>query len=240
MRAKDIMSDGVISVTADATVFEAAVILVNNRVSAMPVLDDRGFMIGIVSEADLMQRSEIGLNPDAPGLLRRFADDLQAAEAFVHANSRRVIDVMSKNVVTAREDATLAEVVELMAEHHIKRVPILRGRTVVGIVSRADVLQALISRVPVPSLVAAPAPAEGSPASDEQLRRDVVAAMQGHSWSLARRTDVIVQGGAVHLWGVVPSEMVRRAYVVAAEKVPGVRTVESHMHVARAVAPLEY
>jgi len=67
--------------------------------------------------------------------------------------------------------------------------------------------------------------------ADDQLRRDVESAVRGRSWSLARRADVVVQDGIAHLWGVVPSDLVRQAYRIAAENVPGVKAVQSHMHV---------
>ena len=232
MRAKDVMSDGVVSVGVDATVFEVAELLVNSRVSALPVVDEHGFMVGIVSEADLIRRSEVGVHPDAPGLLRQFADDLAAADAFVKAHSRRVVEIMTRPVITANEDATLGELSETMQKHGVKRIPILRRRTVVGIVSRADLLQALISRGPRPDANQAPSPSPtGVP--DDQLRGEVVAAVRGRSWSLAKRADVVISDGVAHLWGVVPSDMVRKAYRVAAENVPGVRSVENHMHIVR-------
>lgn len=130
MQAKDVMSDGVMSIGADATVLEAIGLFVKTRVSAMPVLDANGFMVGIVSEADLIGSAGF----EAAG----------AAEA----RSRPVVDIMTKDVVTADETASLAEVAGLMLTHRVKRLPILRGRSVVGIVSRVDLLKGLIAGVP--------------------------------------------------------------------------------------------
>jgi len=229
MRAKDVMSDGVMSVAADATVFEAAKLLVNSRVSAMPVLDDKGIMIGIVSEADLIQRTGAGAGPDRTGLLGELAEDMASATAYVQANSRRVSDVMTKHVISVDEDPTLSDVAELMLEKGIKRVPVRRGHSVVGMVSRVDLVQALITHRPAAEAAQSiPAP---RPAANQNLRREVEQALRGRSWSLARRADVVVQDGVAHIWGVVPSDMVRRAYRVAAENVPGVKAVENHMHV---------
>lgn len=228
MRAKDVMSDGVMSITDDATVYEAAVLLVNSRVSAMPVVDQKGVMVGIVSEADLIQRAEIGADAETSGLLHQLADDVRSAEAFVQANSRRVTDVMSRNVMTVEENATVGEIAYLMAKHNIKRLPVVRNRSVVGMVSRVDLLQALISRA---ATRAEQQPADKVVRPDERLKSEVENAVRGQSWSLAHRADVVVSDGVVHLWGMVPSDMVRRAYLVAAEKVPGVRSVENHMHV---------
>jgi CBS domain-containing protein len=139
---------------------------------------------------------------------------------------------MTTNVVTASEDDSLADVASLMLDHRVMRVPVRRGRSVVGIVERADLLRAMISHrsedaLPQPSVAALEAP-------DDQLRHHVMGAVEGQPWSLAERSDVVVSGGIAHLWGVVPSDMVRRAYRVAAENVAGVREVVLHMHV---VAP---
>jgi len=204
--------------------------LVNCRISAMPVLNKDGFMIGIVSEADLLQRAQAGASPLAAGLLPQLAGDVgpaMAALEYVHSHS--VVDIMTKEVVTADENANAVEVCELMTRHRVKRVPILRDRSVVGIVSRVDMLEALLSqgakvRLPRP-------PADAPQSADALSRRDVMAALEGESWSLARRSEVVVKDGVAHLWGMVTTDTVRQAYQTAAENVPGVRSVENHMHI---------
>lgn len=224
MRAKDVMSNGVMSVTADATVLEAAELLVNTRVSAMPVLDGQGCMIGIVSEADLIGRP--GDKAGASELL----------EALAHGpligtpkSSPSIVDIMSRDVIVVDAEAPLATVAELMMKHRVKRLPVMRGRDVVGMVSRVDLLQAMISATSPasPSHI----PPDAPPTADDVLRRDVSAAVQGQAWSLARRADVVVTEGVVHLWGTAPTVMVSKAYGVAAAAVPGVRAVRNHMHV---------
>lgn len=228
MRAKDVMSDSVMSISADATVYEAASLLVNAEVSAMPVVDEEGGMIGIVSEADLLDRGAADGSIHRNGLLKQLADQITSAGAFVHANSRHVTDVMTKPVVCVEEDTPLSDVARLMLDTGIKRVPVRRGSAVVGIVSRVDLVRALISQR---SGNQASAVACLPMHADDQLRRDVESAVRGRSWSLARRADVVVQDGIAHLWGVVPSDLVRQAYRIAAENVPGVKAVQSHMHV---------
>jgi CBS domain-containing protein len=228
MRAKDVMSDGVMSVSADATVFEAASLLVNAEVSAMPVIDEDGAMIGIVSEADLLDRGAADGSIHRNGLLKQLADQITSAGAFVHANSQHVTDVMTKPVVCVEEDTPLCDVTRLMLDTGIKRVPVRRGATVVGIVSRVDLVRALISHQSGNQTSEA---ASFPMHADDQLRRDVESAVRGRTWSLARQADVVVQDGVAHLWGVVPSDLVRQAYRIAAENVPGVKAVQSHMHV---------
>ena len=229
MRAKDVMSDGVMSIAADATVYEAIELLVNTRVSAMPVLDDAGIMIGIVSEADLIKYAAFASNPVASGLEQQLSDSGIADAAYKHLRSHKVTHVMTTKVAAVDENASLGEVATLMRQHGVKRLPVLRGKSVVGIVSRVNLLQALISRR-APGDLSKPAGNVVRPA-DEQLRLEVIAAVQGKSWSVARRTDVVVNGSVVHIWGVVPSNAVREAYRAAAATVHGVKAVETHMHI---------
>jgi len=207
MRAKDLMSDGVLSVSAIASVLEAAKLLVNCRVSAMPVVDEAGTMAGIVSEADLMVDAEDYL------------------AAYDGRPTRKVADVMTRDVVTASEDTPIAQVAGLMKARNVKRIPILKGGAVVGIVSRVDILRGLIS------LSHEGDKAHPAFSRDRELRREIYAACQGRSWAQAKQMDVVVNHGVAHLWGIAPTDLVRQAYRAAAENVPGVRTVEVHMHV---------
>jgi len=204
MLARDVMSDGVMSIAAEATVLEAVELLVGNHVSAMPVVNADGVMIGIVSEADLIGHADLGTGATAG-----------------HDRALRVVDVMTSSIVTADETASLAEVAGLMLKHRIKRVPIVRDGLVVGIVSRANLLQALVSR----GDQAAPRTA------NEHLRRTVAAALEAKNWLLAQRRDLVINAGVVHLWGVVPTSELHEAYHAAAAAVPGVVAVQSHMHV---------
>ena len=220
MIAKDVMSEGITSLTDDATVQEATELLINTGVSAMPVLDKDGIMIGIVSEADLIRRA----SPEA------WQRELAADAAVTAANSRPVTEVMTKAVITVDETMPLAEVAKLMMVQRVKRLPVTRGKSVVGVVSRVDLLKALLSRRPATMVFhtkAEPAPLS----ANELLHSAVTAAVSGHSWSVARRGDVVVNGGVAHLWGVVPSTEILDAYREAASKVPGVKAVEVHMHV---------
>jgi CBS domain-containing protein len=214
MEAKDVMSDGVISVNAGVTVLEAARLLVNAGVSAMPVIDDKGMMVGILSEADLIRG--IAAQPDP-------------AKAMAEAKSRRVAEVMTKDVATAGEDTSLSDIAALMLSRKIKRVPVLRDGAVVGIVSRIDLLQALVS---LGAGMYVPKPAAARTA-DDNLRSPVMAALQRQDWARVGRSDVVISHGVVHLWGVVASDALRSAYVEAVRKVPGVTSVENHMHVGR-------
>jgi len=220
MRAAQVMTPHVLSLSSDATVFEAAELLVGTGVSAMPVIDNTGRMVGIVSEADLMRRAEIGTEPHKSWLERVFSSEVSGAKEYVTLHSRRVVDVMSKPVLTVQEDDTLDRVAGVMAKHKVKRLPVLRGDLVVGIVSRANLLQVLMSRDPK---------AVGSHPADEQIRREVEAVVGRQPWTSPWPTNILVNAGVVHLWGFVSSEAASDAYRVAAENVAGVKKVKNHL-----------
>ena len=220
MRARDIMSHEVVCIDVKESVFDAAELLLGARISAAPVVNDKGAVVGIVSEADLIRRAEIGTAPSKGWLGRLMDSEASSAQSFVTAQTRRVADVMTRDVVTAGEDATLRELVDLMERHDIKRIPIVRDGAVVGVVSRADLLRALLSREP-DSPVLQP--------TDKALRENVVDALEHRAWTSRWPVNVFANDGVVHLWGFVEGKEVRDAYRVAAENVPGVRRVRNHL-----------
>jgi CBS domain-containing protein len=220
MRARDVMTRRVVCLPFDASVFDAAELLLGAGVSAVPVVDAEGVMVGIVSEADLMRRGEIGTSPQRSWLRRLLTDGAAAARDFVQSHSRRVAEVMTRPVITAGEETEIAELVRLMEAHGVKRIPIVDRGKVKGIVSRANLVQALLSQEP--------GGGAGRP-SDKELRQAVVAVLDKHGWASTWPTNVFVNAGVVHLWGFVPDEKVRQAYRVAAENVPGVERVKNHL-----------
>src|SRR5262249_34936812 len=134
MQARQVMTRTVITVPADATVYAAAEILLGARISAAPVIDADGKMIGIVSEADLMHRPEIGTVPSKSWLQRLLGDGTVLARDYVRSHSHRVTDVMTRDVVTAGEHTALSDVATLMQRHRVRRIPIVRDGNLVGIV----------------------------------------------------------------------------------------------------------
>ncbi len=213
------MSDGVVSVAANASILDAAKILINCHVSAIPVVDEDGRMIGIVSEADLV-------HPKGADRARLFsiAAESRVTDGYLSAQACKITEVMTQEVLTAPEDTPLPELARLMALHKVKRLPIVRGESVVGMVSRVDLLRALV--------VASSSRSADVPFNrDNELRREVTDACQGRGWSQAKQLDVVVSGGVAHLWGVVPSDLVRNAYRAAAENVPGIKSAHVHMQV---------
>lgn len=218
MYATQAMTRPVVTVPADATVFAAADILLGSRISGAPVVDADGRLVGIVSEADLMNRPEVGTVPGKSWLQRLLADDAFLARDYIRSHSHRVADVMTREVITAGEHAQLGEIAKLMERHHIKRVPIVRDGKVVGIVSRANLLQGLLARQPHPA----------NGANDETIRTNVSAELAKHPWG-SGVTNVVVDQGVVHLWGNVGSVPSREAVRVVAENVTGVRRVVNNV-----------
>jgi CBS domain-containing protein len=230
MQARDVMSEVLFWVESSATLYEAAKLLVNSKVSALPVVDEHGVMVGILSEADILKSPLLAAKKIGTETLGRPEDNAYADAALAEAKAQRVSAVMTKGVIAAHETASLREVADLMLKHKIKRVPIVRDGAILGIVSRVDLLKALIS---VGVKVHSPQPT--SPLTvEQQLRDEIRASVNGLGGAVAQWFDVVVLDGVAHLWGVVPNDAVRQAHADAARKVPGVKSLVNHMHVGRA------
>lgn len=221
MVARDIMTTPVVTVTTDALVADIARLLLTHHISAVPVVNSEGRVVGIVSEGDLMRRPETGGLPDRSWWLALLAGSKQLARDYVRAHGVRAEDVMSRDVVSVTEDTPLHTIAQLLEEHRIKRVPVLREGQLVGIVSRADLLRGLASR---------PSRSAVLPRVDDRMIRErVVQTLQSLNWATPAYVSVIVTDGVVHLWGVATSEEERKAVRIAAGGVPGVRGVDDHL-----------
>ena len=216
MKASDVMVSNVITVPITATIGETAAILLNNHISGAPVLGEKGELVGIVSEGDLMRRPETGTAKPPSWWLELISSERSLASEYIKSHSRKVVDVMSRNVVTASPDTPLGDIAALLERNRIKRVPIVEGGKIVGIVSRANILQALASASKkLPSLTSE---------SDAELRRKVMARLAAEKWRPTMLT-VTVQDGTVDLWGLVHSSEEKKAARLVAELTPGVRSV---------------
>jgi len=219
MRAHQIMTRSVISVTPDTSIVDAANIMLQRHVSGLPVIDQAGKLVGIVSEGDFIRRSEIGTQRKRGRWLRFILGSGRSANDFVHEHGRKVSEVMTTEPVTITEDAALAEIADIMERNHVKRLPVMNGDKVVGIVSRANLLQTVASlarQVPDPT------------ADDDHIRNRVVDALEKNDWC-PFGLNVIVRDGIVHLSGVITDENARQATIVATENVNGVKTVHDHL-----------
>src|SRR5512133_1095096 len=145
MRAIDAMTSRVVTVTPQTTVQDAAKLMINNRISGIPIIDEDRRLVGIVSEGDFLRRAETGTERERSRWSEWFSPNSRLAAEYIKSHARRVADVMSRNVVSVTELATLGEIADLMETRHVKRVPVLRDGKLVGIVSRADLLRVLAS-----------------------------------------------------------------------------------------------
>jgi len=222
MKAMDVMVRDVITVSPDDHVEEAVKLLAEYDLSALPVVDDDDTVIGIISEADLLRREEIGTEKHRRWWLEAVTPATKLAEEFAKSHGRRVEEVMSTNVISASEDAPLAEIATLLERHRIKRVPILRDGRLVGIVSRGNLIQALASAEARPGVVSIAD-------SDRSIRLELLDRLGEQTWTDFGERNVIVSGGVVHLWGLVGSPAEHKALLALAEGVPGVVEVLDEM-----------
>jgi CBS domain-containing protein len=221
MQARDVMTTQVVTVRPETSVEQIAALLLERRISGVPVVDAGGRLLGLVTEGDLMRRPEIGTERHRGWWLRFFGDERARTVEYARAHGSRAEQVMTRNVVTVGEDTSLADIARLLEEHHIKRVPVVRDGRVVGIVSRANLLHGLATHVD------ATPPAK--PIDDRSLRDAVLRAFERDDLTLHGRLNVIVKNGVVELWGLVESEEARRAIRIAAENVPGVTGVRDNL-----------
>jgi CBS domain-containing protein len=219
MKARDVMVSPVISVKPSCTVKEVAQTLLERRISAVPVVDGTGKLVGIVSEGDLMHRAEIGTQRRHSGWLRVLTGDDALAAEYTKAHARTVADVMTRDVITASPDTPLHEIAALLERHSIKRVPIVRDGALLGIVSRANLLQALASSHKDLDVQL----------SDTAIRDRILAHLNNQPWAHTLLLNVTVNGGVVDLWGITGSDAERKAIRVAAESAPGVTAVNDHL-----------
>ena len=219
MRAHQIMTRSVITTSPDTTILEAAKTMLQHHVSGLPVVDAAGKLVGIVSEGDFIRRSEIGTQRKRGRWLKFLLGAGVAATDYVHEHGRKVSEVMTTDPITVVEDATLEQIVTSMETNGVKRLPVMGGDRLVGIVSRANLLQAVASlarEIPDPT------------ADDDHIRSRVIAAIEKNDWS-PYGLNVIVRDGIVHLSGVITDESSRQAAMVAAENVAGVSKVHDHL-----------
>lgn len=220
MRARDVMTTQVVTVMPDTNVREVARILLINRISAVPVVDMDGRVLGMLSEGDLMRRVETGTDGSGSWWLSLLSGPDYRAEAFVKSHGLHAKDVMTREVVSVSEGASLGEVATLLERHRIKRVPVIRDGKLVGIVSRANLLHGLVAQR------AGVAPS----GSDNEIRSAIMDALI--KIGIPRHfLNVVVSDGVVYLWGATHSESERDAVRVAAETAPGVKRVENHLAV---------
>jgi len=218
MQVRDVMKRNVISVRADEPILTAVRLMLQNRISGLPVVDAKGALVGIVTEGDFLRRDEIGTTRRRPKWLEFLIGPGRLADEYVHTSGRKVAEVMTPEPCTVGEDDSLRTVVELMERRRIKRLPVVRNGRMVGIISRANLMHALAS------LAGGPA----KPAGDDATIRDrALAALAKHRWALG--VNIVVKNGVAELWGTIMDERQRQACIVSVENVPGIKAVHDHL-----------
>jgi CBS domain-containing protein len=207
---------------------DVANILMTNRISAVPVMTADGDLVGILSEGDLIRRVETGTDHRRSWWIELLIGRDPLAAEYVKSHSRKVSDLMTRNVITASPDTPLRDIAGLLEKNGIKRVPIVENGKLVGIVSRANLVQALAAQKQ---------PVEAQPPADDlAIREAVMARLDGKLWTKFAPINVIVRNGIVDIWGIVDSETVRQAVRVAVEETPGIRGINDNLSVQRVAA----
>ncbi|MER9436528.1 CBS domain-containing protein [Mesorhizobium sp. M0618] len=229
MQAKAIMTAPVVAIDPSASIAEAAGLMLSSKISGLPVIRSDGALVGIISEGDFLRRGELGTQRKRPRWLEFLVSPGKVADEYVHANGRRIEEVMSQDVITASPAASLAMVVELMTRHHVKRIPVVDAGKVVGIITRSDLLRTLLSVLPdaVPAAI-----------DDEQIRQNIMTELATKKWAGKDLINVTVKNGVAKLRGAIFDERERQAVIVAAENVAGVKAVEDGLFCADPVSVL--
>ena len=219
MRAHQIMTKDVITVTPRTTIEQAAKTMLQRHISGLPVVDKAGKLVGIVSEGDFLRRTEIGTGRRRPAWLQFLVGPGQAAADFVHERGRKVEDIMTRDPITVKEETPLEDLVRLMEKKGIKRLPVMNGSSLCGIVTRSNLLLAvatLAHEIPDPT------------ADDDHIRDHILRAVAKTDWRPVG-FEVTVRDGVVHLHGIITTDEARRATIVTAENTAGVKKVHDHL-----------
>jgi len=220
MRAIDVMVRDVVTVHPDTDVAEAIKLLAEHDISALPVLDKDGNLIGVLSEADLIHRAEIGTEKHRPWWLEAVTGGSTLAEEFAKSHGKKVGEVMTDGVISVTEEAPLSDIATVFERKRIKRVPVVKDGKLVGMVSRSNLVQALASAV---------GRVDQHDETDRQIRLELMSRLKEQPWTGFGERNVTVGNRVVHLWGLVGSDAERKALRALAEGVPGVTRVADEM-----------
>lgn len=227
MQARDVMTQAVISVAPDAPLREVMDILLEHRISGVPVVE-RDAVLGFVGVGELLHRHEIGTDrvPDDRPWWQRLLQGDPGALDYVRSHGVHARDVMNPEVVSVAEDAPLSQLATIFEQRRIRRIPVLRDGRMVGLVTRADLVRVLAATC------ASALPAR-EPLSDSEIRARLLAELAGRSWWSQTWSDLSVEQGVVHFIGFVQRESQKEAARIAAENIPGVRGVNDERRLER-------
>ena len=220
MKAKDVMTRKVITIAPRAPILAALQLMQQHNISGLPVVDEKGNLVEIVTEGDFLRRAETGTERRRSRWFEFLLGPGALAGDYVRTHSRRIDQIMTTDLCTITEDVPLDVIVALMEKHRVKRIPVIRGSELVGIISRANLLHALARII---------GEIKPGPASDETIRDRVLTELDSQNWASRHLIDVTVRNGVVDLWGSVFDARQRQAAKVAAENVAGVKSVNPHI-----------
>jgi CBS domain-containing protein len=220
VKVSEVMTRAPITVRPDASLEEVANTMLKARVSGLPVADEQGVVVGMITEGDLLRRAELGTAPRPAGWLSCFLAPGRVAQDYVRTHGQKVREVMTSELIFVSPETPLQEVVALMESRHVKRLPVLQQGRLTGMISRADLLRALSRLLPE---------RQGAAISDTELRKRVLAAIAKEAWAPRMNIDITVENGVVELRGAVTDDRQRVGLRVIAENVPGIRGVHDRL-----------
>ncbi|MCI4680870.1 CBS domain-containing protein [Rhodoblastus acidophilus] len=218
MQASEIMTSPVKTIGPDATIEEAIEMLLSLHVSGLPVADADGRLLGVISEGDFLHRAELGTSKRKPRWIEFLLGPGETAESYVMSHGRKVREVMTHDVVTVGSTASVNEVVALLDRRGVKRLPVMTGDQIVGIITRSDLLRALARNL-------GSKPVSPAETTDQAILDKLLAELQQQGFASPKSLDVTVERGVVTLSGEIFDERQRPALIVAAENIPGVTRV---------------
>jgi CBS domain-containing protein len=220
MQVSDVMTRRVISVPPNHSIDSAIELMLKHHISGLPVIDDKGKLVGVVTEGDFLRRPEIDAERRRPGWREALLGPSEAAKSYVHSHGVKVKDVMTQNPVSVAEDIPLDRVVQLMESRNVKRLPVVRGAKVVGIISRANLMRALVS---IHRAI------DRAAKDDAKIRARILDDIARQSWGAGVIIDVVVRDGVADLWGTIYEPEQARALGALVESTPGITRVRDYL-----------
>lgn len=220
MKAQDVMTRHVASVGPNDSLAKAVRVMLQQRISGLPVIEEDGRLVGVITEGDLLRRAETGTQRQRPRWIEFFVGPGRLADEYVRSHSRKVGELMTADPVSVAEETPLEEIVTLMEKRRIKRLPVVHDDKVVGIVSRANLLHALARLA---------GEARPSKSDDRTIRETLLGELNKQKWAPMASLDIIVRDGVVDIWGTITDDRKRQALIVVAENVPGVKRVNDQL-----------
>lgn len=218
------MTTNVLKAAPHQSIHDVVHKLLERSVSALPVVDEADRLVGIISEGDLLRRVETGTERKRSWWLDMMVSSEERSRDFLKSHAVHVRDVMTQKVITVTEDTPASEIAGILEENRIKRVPVVRGERLVGLVSRADIIRALaVQHIPITS----------RPEGDLALRQTVLAAIGKSDVAPGSYVNVLVKDGVVHLWGLANSPEQKKSLRVAVEGIPEVASIQNHLQISR-------